>query len=98
MNSFTFGKRIALGFSATIAITLILGLIAFSQFSTISNESTSVAQDKQGALDSQNVQSHLAKVHDLAQTGKTTSLVGLLLGGLAAIGVALAIIRSSHLA
>ena len=35
MKSLTFGKRIALGFSAVIAITLILGLLAFSRFRTI---------------------------------------------------------------
>ena len=43
MNSFTLGKRIALGFSTIIAITLILGLVVFTRFNTIVNRAEYIA-------------------------------------------------------
>ena len=45
MNSLTFGKRIALGFSAIIVITLILGLVSFGRFHTIANRAEFIASD-----------------------------------------------------
>ena len=45
MNSLTFGKRIALGFTAIITVTLVLGLVAFSLFRGIASKAEYVATD-----------------------------------------------------
>ena len=45
MNSLTFGKRIALGFTAIIAITIVLGVLAYSRFSAIDNHAESLTTD-----------------------------------------------------
>ncbi len=45
MNSLTLGQRIALGFSAIIGLTLILGLVLFSNFHTIAKHAEYIATD-----------------------------------------------------
>lgn len=45
MHSLTLGKRIALGFAAIIAITLILGLLSYRNFYSINSNSEYIATD-----------------------------------------------------
>jgi methyl-accepting chemotaxis protein len=45
MNSLTLGQRISLGFSAVIAVTLILGLVAFNRFMAVSDAGEYLAHD-----------------------------------------------------
>ena len=56
MNSLTFGKRIALGFSAIIAITLVLGLVGYGHFRTITNDAEHISSDLlPGSITSMNI-------------------------------------------
>jgi methyl-accepting chemotaxis protein len=45
MNSLTLGQRISLGFAAVIAVTLVLGLVAFNRFLAVSNAGEYLARD-----------------------------------------------------